>query len=148
MLKDLLHVDTGEGSPEPFVRVPSNVNALNQTKYKRKTRLANNRRSEIDFRSNFDGKGARAQGHYTMSKKIDTILADGSLAPIVVNLAVHWPEAALASSEVLIDLVKGALSQIVSILRSDPSVSDISTGAVNTAGVNTNRVESMLLGEI
>lgn len=146
-LHDELKVDTGSAI-EGFVRVPTISNAQNQATFRRKIRLANNRRSEIGLRSAFDGKGENAQGHYSITKKIETQLVSGAFKPISVNLAIHWPEAALASGEDLAALVKGAISQVVSILRSDPAVSNTDSGVTNTAGINTQRVDSILLGEI
>lgn len=146
-LHDELQVDTGS-TVESFVRVPTSSNAANQATFRRKARLPNNRRSEIGLRSSFDGKGLNQQGHYSITKRIDVQLADGTFKPINVNLAIHWPEAALAAGEDLPALVKGAVSQVVSVLRSDPAVSNTVSGATGTAGVNANRIDSVLLGEI
>lgn len=146
-LHDELKVDTGS-EVESFVRVPTSSNAANQTVFRRKVRLPNNRRSEVGLRSSFDGKGLNQQGHYSITKRVDVQLADGNFKPINVNLAIHWPETALAGGEDLSALVKGAVSQVVSILRSDPSVSNTVQGVTATAGVNANRIDSILLGEI
>lgn len=147
MLANDLFVDA-RGTIEEFVRVPVASPNGAVTKFKRKNRLAGNRKSEFTLKSSFDGSGNKAQGHYLISKLFGVELSDGTFRDIAINLAIHWPEAPLAAGQDLGALVESAVGQIVSILRTPPETADTPTGMVGYGSISADRISSILNGEI
>lgn len=146
MLADTFYLGNGD-TLDAFTSVPSST--ADTRLYRRRVRLPNNAQSVVKLRSSVTASGTpKAQGHYNVSRVIEVQAADGTLKPVTVNLAIHWPEVPLASGVNVGVIVHGTVSQVVSFLTTTPSVATSSEGPDADALVKPERIDSILLGEI